>query len=1445
MANLTVPIYPPLKIHSNDLSHVTEWIQGFRSLMRATTITDLTRQRALLLHYIGPDARQELQTITHTGTSDELEPLIDAISKHFVSQRHHGQLRPPSSFEPPLVILDSPPRHSTTAPITTNITLNRHAFCEATQHDNESIDSYHRRLHHLAVQCNFLQQDDEICAQIITTTTSDQLRLRALLKPTTLPELLRLARVIETVEKHSTFPDSIRPPGTTPQSDATSTSMYKTQRQRISAPYHTPTTGRHSQSNLPNIRLTTLRYRLRQQTTRRRIPNNPDGSCNYCGRRHGNNPIHCSARGLACQACGRKNHLAAVCLSCPPVSSLARQTPTSAHVNQTAAAAPPEDNSNTANISIYGKTIQFLIDTGASVNILDECDFRRLFPELSLRPSYANLYTYQSTCPLNTIGEFTAPMSCTTRDGTHQSISATIVVVKDTGLTGQPLLCFKSATSLNLVQMMNPVAKTQTIDQLIHTHSHLFQGLGTSKNTQIKLHIDKTVQPVAQPHRRIPCHIREQVEREIKALLAADIIEPVTDATPWISPILTVAHPTSRAIRIRIDMRRANAAIIRQRHTTPSLRQLSTTLHGATVFSRLSLTQTYHQLRLHTSSRYITTFGTHIGLFRYKRLNAGISSASEIYQATLADILKGISGTVNVDDDIIIHAKNTREHHRTLQQVLQTLAANGLTLDKSSCHFRTDNVTFLGHKFSAAGCSLDLQSISAITDAPPPANTPELRSFLDMTQYFHVHIPDIDVIQAPLRALAVKHAKWNWSHIHQQAFDTLKARLTSKAIMTPFTPHDVTELIVDASPTGLGAILTQKKSTTDQPRVLSYASKALSPIESRYSQTEREALAIVWACEHFHQFLFAKHFSTITDHKPLERLYNSPSAKPPVRIERWALRLQNYDTTVIYRRGSDNPADYISRHPNLSSINRTYESIAEAHVHFVTTNQIPDALTVDTIKAHTASDATLQAVITAVTTGLWYEKHPNTVSIHDFKCYAAQKETLTVSADNQLVLRTDQIAIPLALQQRVIDLAHEGHQGLIKTKQLLRDRVYFPGSDIMIQNTLSACITCQATTPTAHVQPKPTMTSPQEPWQRVVTHILGPLDSGDHIVVLIDSYSQYPVVEISRSISASTLIPRLDKVFAIFGIPHTLVTSTGAPFTTQPFVDFSNRLGFIHTKAQTAQPNPLASINPFLQTLEATARTAQRHDPLTWQQPLHTYLRNFRATPTTSTADCPATLIFQRPLRIKIPAPKTPAHPSRQKIAATNDAAKKKMKTYADTHRHASPMTLCVGDTVLVQQPHKVKMDTPYNPLPYVVHRTNHSMITARRADHFITRNASKFKKIPHQPVPPRTTRDTARKSLQRSLRRSRSPHFMPSHSPIDHRSHSNAEHSHSAAIPTTPLRRSPRLHPSTTVPMQQSPPIPLQNPPDTSPRYPSRRRSSPKWFGEWTSYINQFPHKS
>ena len=231
------------------------------------------------------------------------------------------------------------------------------------------------------------------------------------------------------------------------------------------------------------------------------------------------------------------------------------------------------------------------------------------------------------------------------------------------------LLSYKTATALGIInlQVRHVQDDTTPHDMLCTKYPTLFHGIGQLKGVEVKLHIDETVTPVAQPPRQIAFHIRQKVDTELRNLEEKGIIER---PAPRVS-LLVITSKKNGEVRVCVDMRRANQAIVRERHPMPTVEDLIHTLNGATVFSKLDLRAGYHQLSLAPESRYITTFATHKGLWRYTQLNFGTNSASEIFQKIIQDQLRNVPGTLNISDDVIVFSKTQADHDAALNAACQ------------------------------------------------------------------------------------------------------------------------------------------------------------------------------------------------------------------------------------------------------------------------------------------------------------------------------------------------------------------------------------------------------------------------------------------------------------------------------------------------------------------------------------------------------------------------------------------------------------------------------------------------------------------------------------------------------------------------------------------------------------------------------------------------------
>ena len=312
---------------------------------------------------------------------------------------------------------------------------------------------------------------------------------------------------------------------------------------------------------------------------------------------------------------------------------------------------------------IADESVQTIIDSGASVNIIDERTYNKMKKRKQtpvLTTPQSRIYTYGSNTELPLLGMTTAEIR-------FQStiLKATFYVTK--GNNGNLLSC-KTTENLGILKITVNTAWNTPSTPPEEQFRDLFTGIGKIKDKKIKLHIDPDVKPKQQPHRRIPCHIRKDVEKKLQRLEELDIIEQVEGPTPWVSPLVVVPKKSGE-IRLCVDMREANKAQKREKHLMPTLDELMTDLNGATVFSTLDLTSGYHQLELDPESRHITTFTTHVGLRRYRRFMFGINAASAIFQNSIALILNGLPGCKNISDDIIVNGRDIREHDENLNRL--------------------------------------------------------------------------------------------------------------------------------------------------------------------------------------------------------------------------------------------------------------------------------------------------------------------------------------------------------------------------------------------------------------------------------------------------------------------------------------------------------------------------------------------------------------------------------------------------------------------------------------------------------------------------------------------------------------------------------------------------------------------------------------------------------
>ncbi|XP_053381848.1 uncharacterized protein K02A2.6-like [Mercenaria mercenaria] len=617
---------------------------------------------------------------------------------------------------------------------------------------------YVTKLRQKAEHCEFSDKDGEIKSQIIQGCVSKKLRIKCLEEEKELKDILILARSMEMAEKQAHAMD------------------------------------RHD--SLPV-------NKIKKHPSQRRKPENPAyqkeiQKCRNCG---GTYPHarKCPALGAKCNYCHKRNHFIGVCRK--RLNSKGQLHEISENNNGYETNSEDESCSETdvafglsvvkkisnkkvpkVNLKVNGVDVTFLVDTGSSLNILDESLIDKMRPKPKIQKTKTKAYAFGQNKPLSIKGKYVCVIESAPKFATTD-----FHVVNG---ASENLISYETAVELEIVPVIQTISsKKEKYSDLNDKYKPVFNGLGKLKDKQIKFHIDESVIPTAQPARRIPFHVRDKVAQELEKLEKLDVIEKATGATPWVSNL--VVAPKSKSpndVRICVDMRKANLALKRERHVVPTVDDIIIELNGSTVFSKVDLYKGFHQLELSEESRNMTVFASHVGLWRYKRLNFGVSVAPEIFQNEIRQVINELNGVLKISDDIIIHGKTQTDHDSNLEALLQRLQDRNLTLNKEKCEFGKSKIKFFGYVFSESGISPDPEKITAIKNVEKPKNQGEVRSFLGMTNYVSRFIENYFTISEPLRRLTQQNQPFEWTTQQENAFHQLKNALVSDKVMAYFDP---------------------------------------------------------------------------------------------------------------------------------------------------------------------------------------------------------------------------------------------------------------------------------------------------------------------------------------------------------------------------------------------------------------------------------------------------------------------------------------------------------------------------------------------------------------------------------------------------------------------------------------------------------------------------------
>ena len=438
-------------------------------------------------------------------------------------------------------------------------------------------------------------------------------------------------------------------------------------------------------------------------------------------------------------------------------------------------------------------------------------------------------------------------------------------------------------------------------------------------------------------------------------------------------------------------------------------------------------------------------------------------------------------------------------------------------------------VDYLGHSRSAEGLKPSEEKVRAISKAPAPTNLTQLRSFLGMVNYYGKFLKDLSSKLAPLYALLQKNEPWQWKQQQQDAFAKVKQELISPKLLIHYEPQRKLLLSCDASPYGIGAVISHVMDDGSE-KPIAYTSRSLSEAERKYAQIEKEGLAIVYGIKKFHHFLYGRQFTIVSDHRPLQHLFNETRAVPVMasaRIQRWALTLSAYNYNIEYRPGKQLAnADLLSRLP-LSDTIADPPVPGETILLMEALNTSP--ITAANIKTWTNRDPVLSRVKQMILQG--WQRDIDAV----FQPYSQRSKELTVQSD--CILWGSRVVIPEAGRGQVMAMLHDGHPGMTRMKAIARGVIWWPGIDAEIERKVKECPECQVNQKSPTLAPLHPWEWPSQPWTRLHIDFAGPFE-GKMFLVVVDSHSKWLDVIPVASANTVTTIRELRKLFATHGIKY-------------------------------------------------------------------------------------------------------------------------------------------------------------------------------------------------------------------------------------------------------------------------------------------------------------------
>ena len=712
-----------------------------------------------------------------------------------------------------------------------------------------------------------------------------------------------------------------------------------------------------------------------------------------------------------------------------------------------------------------------------------------------------------------------------------------------------------------------PELRDRFVKVILDNHECISRHKFDLGQTQTLLHEIslKSDEPVYVKQFKIPDAHREEVEKHVLEWLKLGVVQPAR--SKYNSPIFAVAKKNG-GIRLVQDFRALNSQTHIDKYSMKDVSECIGEIgrSHSSIFTTIDLTGGFWQLLLQPKARPYTAFTVPgMGQFQWVTTPMGLLGAPASFQRLMEAVVRGLENVIVYIDDLLLHSASYDDHLAQLEHLLKRLGEHNVKINLQKCEFGSKNVAYLGFRLTEKGVKPGVDKLKAVEQTNPPSTVHEIRQFLGLCNFFRTHVRNFAQITAPLTALTRKDCTWKGGPLPPEAlraFRELQSQLCSEPVMAYPRRDRQYALITDAclgldgQPGGLGAILAQ----VDQEgrhHAIAYASRKLQKHEANYTPFLLEMQAAVWGMDHFDTYLRGRHFLLFTDHRPLEKL-GKVHTKTLNRLQEM---MNRFDFEIFYKKGSEMPADYLSRNV-VAAVSWETDQLARAQDQDKLTKALKEFL----INKELPSDEKCQRLVRHLADSCFIEND------------LVWKRVKRKYEPSRVVIFLPELLIPEVLEEAHGHLLG-GHDGIFKTKERLFQCYYWPGMDLDVAQHLQRCHKCQVRRKDPSPEPLLVTPLPQptEPNQRIHADLFGPLKaSGSQkkfILCMTDAFTKYvELVPLPNKEAPTVARAIFERWFCRYGMPLDVVTDQGSEFCAQLTEDLFKHMRVSHLRTTAYHP---------------------------------------------------------------------------------------------------------------------------------------------------------------------------------------------------------------------------------------------------------------------------------